>query len=76
MSLNSTSMALGGALKNIRILWEETKAVWNDPVRDSFEEHQWLPLEARVLAGIRAMDQLSPILEKMRHECGEEGFRI
>jgi hypothetical protein len=64
-------MEIGGALKDLRILWEETKAVWNDPVRDSFEEHQWIPLETSVLAGIRAMNQLAPIMEKLRQDCGE-----
>ena len=69
-------MELAGALKNLRVLWEETKAVWNDPVRASFEEHQWLPLETRVLAGIRAIDHLAPIIDKIRQDCGEGSFRI
>jgi hypothetical protein len=69
-------MELGGALKNLRVLWEETKTVWNDPVRESFEEHHWIPLEARVLAGIRALDQLAPVIDKVRQECGEGSFRI
>ena len=76
MSLSGNSMELSGALKNLRILWEETKAVWNDPVRRSFEEQQWIPLERRVLAGIHAMDQLAPVLDKVRHECGEESYRV
>jgi hypothetical protein len=69
-------MELSGALKHLRFLWEETKTVWNDPVRHSFEEHQWLPLERRVVAGIHAMDQLAPILDKIRKECGEDSLRV
>jgi len=74
VSLNSSSMELGGALKDLRIFWEETKAVWNDPVRDSFEEHRWIPLETSVLGGLRAMNQLAPIIEKVRQECGLGSF--
>jgi hypothetical protein len=63
-------MELSAALKELRILWDETKVVWNDAVRRDFEEHQYLPLEQRVLGGIRAMERLAPILEKVQHECG------
>src|SRR5207244_3848786 len=45
-SLNAGSATLNNALKEMRILWDATRAEWNDPVGRSFEEHQWLPLEA------------------------------
>jgi hypothetical protein len=76
MSLGSSSMELGGALKDLRVLWEETKTVWNDPVRQFFEENHWRPLERRVLGGLHAIDQLAPILDKIRQECGEGSYRI
>jgi hypothetical protein len=76
MSLGSSSMELGSALKDLRVLWDETKTVWNDPVREYFEQNHWIPLEKRVLAGLHAMDQLAPILDKIRQECGEESYRI
>jgi hypothetical protein len=76
MSLNSSTMELNAALKNLRILWEETKTVWNDPVRKAFEEQYWQPLEGSTIAGIRAMNHLSPIMEKLRQECADETYRI
>jgi hypothetical protein len=70
MNLTSSSSELNGTLKELRLRWEETTAIWNDPVRQDFQEHQWQPLQERVLAALRAMDRLAPVLEKVRHECG------
>jgi hypothetical protein len=70
MNLSSSSMELNGSLKDLRALWEKTKEVWNDPVRQSFEDQHYVPLELSVLAAIRAIERLAPILEKVQHECG------
>jgi hypothetical protein len=69
MNLSNSSMELNGSLKDLRILWDETKEVWNDPVGREFEENRWLPLEARVRSALRAMERLAPIMEKVQHEC-------
>jgi hypothetical protein len=69
MSINSNAMELHGSLKDLRALWEETKTVWNDAVRQDFEKNFWEPLEARVLAAIRAMERLAPVLDKAHLEC-------
>jgi hypothetical protein len=69
MNLSNSSMELNGKLKDMRILWDETKAIWNDPVGRNFEEHHWLPLEARVRSALRAMERLAPVLEKIQHDC-------
>ena len=70
MNLSSSSMELNGSLKDLRALWEKTKEVWNDPVRQAFEDQHYVPLELSVLAAIRAIERLAPILEKVQHECG------
>ncbi len=69
MNLSNSSMELNGALKDLRILWDETRTVWNDPVGRDFEENRWLPLEARVRAALRAMERLAPLIEKVQNEC-------
>jgi hypothetical protein len=69
MNLSNSSMELNGSLKDLRILWEETKTVWNDGVRQDFEEQRYIPLEQRVLSAIRAMERLAPILEKLQQDC-------
>jgi hypothetical protein len=69
MNLSNSSMELNGTLKDLRILWDETKEVWNDGVRQDFEKNQWVSLELRVLGGIRAMERLAPVLEKLQRDC-------
>jgi hypothetical protein len=70
MNLSSSSMELSGGLKDLRAMWENTKDVWNDPVRIAFEEQHYVPLEHSVLGTIRAIERLSPIMERCRQECG------
>jgi hypothetical protein len=62
-------MELNTALKEIRILWEETQAVWNDSVRHDFEEHHLIPFQTQVVSMLRAVERLSPVLEKVYHDC-------
>jgi hypothetical protein len=69
MNLSNSSMEMNSTLKDLRILWEDTKAVWNDTVRQDFEIHQWQALELRTLAGIRAIERFAPILDKMQRDC-------
>jgi hypothetical protein len=67
--LNAGSATLNNGLKEMRLHWDQTKAEWNDAVSHNFEEQHWLPLEARVVAALRAMDRLAPILSKVQHDC-------
>jgi hypothetical protein len=62
-------MELNAGLKTLRLLWEETKAGWHDAVRRDFEAQQWETLETRVVAALRAMDRLAPILMQARRDC-------
>ena len=71
MNLSNSSMEMNGTLKDLRILWEHTKSIWNDSVRQDFDDNHYTPLERHVLSAIRAMERLAPALEKMQHECGE-----
>jgi len=71
MNLSSSSMELHGALKELRILWEETEAAWNDPVRRDFEKQFWEPFQEQILGALRAVERLSPILDKVRNDRGE-----
>lgn len=70
MNVTNSSMELNGTLKEMRLLWEQTKTIWNDAVRDDFEQNHYTPLERYVLSAIRAMERLAPVLEKMQHDCG------
>ncbi len=69
MSVTTGTMDLNAALKVLRLRWDEATLVWNDSVRHEFEEQVWLPLTERVVATLRAMDRLAPVLIKMRQDC-------
>jgi hypothetical protein len=69
VSLSTGWIELNDALKTMRLLWEEGKQDWDDPVSRNFEEHSWLPLEEATVAALRAMDRLAPVLARARREC-------
>ena len=69
MNLSAGWTELNGALKSMRQQWEDVKAHWNDGVAHSFEEDRWTPLEDQVVATLRAIDRLAPLLTKALHEC-------
>ena len=68
--MSAGSARLTGALKTLKLQWEETKDSWNDKIRQDFESTHMLPLESRASAAARGMDQLSEVLKKVRHDCG------
>jgi hypothetical protein len=69
VSLTTGWTELNTALKDLRVLWEQTRAGWDDPVSQEFEERYWGPLENQVVSALRAMDRLAPILAKAQRDC-------
>ncbi len=69
MNLSTGWIELNSALKTMRLRWDEVKTDWNDSVSRDFEESHWEPLEAQVIATLRAIDRLSPVLAKAQQEC-------
>ena len=69
MNLSTGWLELNSNLKNMRVLWEETKIGWTDAVSRDFEENHWGPLEIQLVATLRAIDRLAPILMTAQREC-------
>jgi hypothetical protein len=69
MHLTTSAMELSAALKTLRLLWEETRAGWNDAVSRDFETNHWNSLETRVVAALRAMDRLAPVMMRAQRDC-------
>ncbi len=69
MSLTAGWTELNNALKDLRVLWAETKNTWDDPVSQEFDERYWSPLESQVVSALRAMERLTPILAKAQRDC-------
>jgi hypothetical protein len=60
---------LYGTLKDLRLRWEDTERLWDDPVRRDFEENIWIPLVGQAQAAIRGIDRLEQVLRQMQNEC-------
>ena len=69
MDITTYRAKLHNQLKELRARWQEVRDAWDDPVRKEFEEGHWVALEARVLAALRAMDQLATVMTQARHDC-------
>jgi hypothetical protein len=69
VNLSTGWTELSSALKELRLLWEETKTEWHDSVSQDFEENHLAPLEAQVVATLRAIDRLAPDLIQAQRDC-------
>jgi hypothetical protein len=69
VNLGSGWIELNSALKTMRLRWDEVKNDWHDPVSGDFEENHWTPLESQVVATLRAIDRLAPVLAKAQQDC-------
>jgi hypothetical protein len=65
-NLNVTAAALDDAWQRLRQRWEETKALWNDPVRWQFEREFWQPLESQMLTTQKEMERLAQMIAQAR----------
>lgn len=72
MSLSTGRGKLFNAMKVLKPHWEQVKEIWNDPVRQDFEENFWNHLDERVEATLRATDRLDQVLLTMRRDCSTE----
>ena len=60
---------LYGSLKDLRLLWDDTQKIWDDPASRDFEANLFGPLVAESQAAIRGIDRLAQVLHQMQHEC-------
>jgi hypothetical protein len=70
MSLSTGSGKLNHLLKDLRLRWEETRTVWNDPVSESFEQKHTAPLEMQLVTTLRELDRLALAIDQARRDCG------
>jgi len=69
MSLQESRGKIAGSLRDLFLLWANTKVSWNDPVSQQFEETFLLPMEGDLRQAASAMDQMASILAKVKHDC-------
>jgi len=59
------------AAQKLGLAWEEVQTGWNDSVSREFERDHLTPLEPRIAAALRAIDQLSEVLTRAQQDCRE-----
>lgn len=69
MNLSTGRTKLSGGLDDLRVHWEEIKAIWNDPVSKDFEEKYWIELEEVVTTAVRGIDRLDQVIRQAQNEC-------
>jgi hypothetical protein len=70
-NVSAGTAKLEHAIKTLRVHWDATKDDWNDQVRQNFEEKHLAPMETRVQAASRGMDQLALVLAQMIRDVGD-----
>jgi hypothetical protein len=69
MSSSGGSNRLNHAIKTFRAKWDEVEDLWRDGVRRDFEKHYVDPLERQVHGTMRAMHELSEVINRARRDC-------
>ena len=67
-NLNTMQEQLDTAWRALTQRWEQTKAVWNDPVRWEFEKNNWTPLQDRVQDMQHELEQLAQLIVKSKQQ--------
>ena len=69
MSVRASRTRLLGMMKDLQLLWDQTKHQWNDPVSKEVEKQYLVPLERNLKNAVNAMENMSLMLAKARREC-------
>lgn len=70
-SLYDGKAKLRHAAQKLRLAWDEVQASWRDPVSLEFERDYLEPLEPKIAAALRAIDQLAEVLTRAEQDCRE-----
>jgi uncharacterized protein YukE len=72
MNLNVAKAQLMDALKQLRARWSVVQEAWDDETRRRFEAEFIEPLEKKVLAAAKGLDQVSELISAVRRDCGDD----
>jgi hypothetical protein len=72
MNLNVAKAQLMDALKQLRARWSLVRENWDDETQRRFEAEFIEPLEKKVLAAAKGMDQVTELISTVRRECGDD----
>lgn len=64
--VSEASQSLKDSWQRVRLNWQDTHTVWNDAVRQDFEDQYWREFETRIPRVIGEMDSLDTVIETAR----------
>ncbi len=69
MSTQASAGNLSGALKELSMRWQETRAHWHDVKSREFDRTYLEKLPNDVGRAMSVMEEISTLLKKVRHDC-------
>jgi hypothetical protein len=76
MNLDGGRAQLYSALKKLQSHWDSTEPHWHDVMKIQFVEQILAPLQEHSAATLQAIDQMTVVLQQMRHDCEGNPFDI
>ena len=72
MSLSVAKANLMDAMKILRLRWDRARASWDDAAARQFEQEFIAPLDAKILAAAKGLDQVADLTAQVRRDCGDD----
>lgn len=69
MSMNTAQNRLKQAAKELSIHWDAARSSWDDTMSRRFHESHLAPLEPMIRSTVAAMEKMSELLARARHDC-------
>jgi len=73
MSASDSRAKLVQATKKLLWDWQRVRESWRDENCQQFDKKYIVPLEADIRAAVLAMERMSAMIEKARHDCSDSG---
>ena len=67
-SLNESSFRITEAFQALQVYWISSGAVWNDRVREEFENATWIEFESTTTASVQKLQNLSDTIAQAERE--------
>ena len=69
MSTKGSASILVQAVKDLKIEWQQTKALWRDVKAQEFEQKYIETIPDHVVRAVTAMEEIDVLLSKVRKDC-------
>ena len=71
MGMHEGRGQIGKAMRDLLLLWTQTRGEWDDAQSTAFQKDYIEPLEHNARDAVGAMDQMAGLLNTIKRECGD-----